>query len=283
MVITARGVLLFLLLVLALPLQAAPKFPELTGRVVDQAGILTAHTKNQLDSMLAQHEAATSNQVVVATLNSLQGYPIEDFGYQLGRYWAIGQKGKDNGVLLIVAPKERKVRIEVGYGLEGSLTDALSKNIIEAVITPRFKQGDMNGGVLEGTRAILSAIQGTYKPQKNNRSAKSSNAFDFFGVAVIFTIVLGGIVRHFIGNRLVASLVMGGIAFVIGLLIFSVIIGAFAGVAVFLISLFTGLGGGGGHYGGGYYSGGHSSGGSFGGGFSGGGGSFGGGGASGGW
>lgn len=282
--ITARGVLLFLLLALALPLQAAPEFPALTGRVVDQADILTPQTENRLNSLLAQQEQATSNQVVVVTLRSLQGYAIEDYGYQLGRHWGIGQKENDNGVLLIVAPNERKVRIEVGYGLEGSLTDALSKNIIETVITPRFKQGDMNGGVLEGTRAILSAIEGTYKPQKKSRSANSSSAFDFFGIAVIFTIFFSGVVRSMIGNRVVASTVLAVIALVIGTLFSSFVLGVFAAIVVFLITLFTGLGGGGGGYtGGGYYGGGYSSGGSFGGGFSGGGGSFGGGGASGGW
>jgi len=264
--------------------QAAPEFPALTGRVVDQANILSPQTERQLTQMLAQHEQETSNQVVVVTLNSLQGYPIEDYGYQLGREWGIGQKGRDNGVLLIIAPTEKKMRIEVGYGLEGSLTDAISKNILSTVIRPRFRQGDMNGGVVAGTQAILSAIEGTYKPQKRSRRS-SGGAFDFFGVAVIFTMIFGGIVRHFIGNRIVASGVMGAIAFGIGWLIFSVGVGIFAGFAVFLLTIFTGLGGGGGggYYGGGYYGGGYSSGGSFGGGFSGGGGGFGGGGASGGW
>lgn len=265
--------------------QAAPEFPALTGRVVDQANILSAQTERQLTQMLEQHERETSNQVVVVTLSSLQGYPIEDYGYQLGREWGIGQKGRDNGVLLIIAPNERKMRIEVGYGLEGSLTDAISKNILSTVIRPRFRNGDMNGGVVAGTQAIISAIQGTYKPQKRSSRGSSSDAFDFFGVAVIFTMIFSGIVRNFIGNRFLASGVMGAIAFGIGWLIFSVSVGIFAGIAVFLLTIFTGLGGGGGggYYGGGYYGGGYSSGGSFGGGFSGGGGGFGGGGASGGW
>ena len=100
--------------------------------------------------MLAAHERATGQQVVVVTLDSLQGYSIEDYGYQLGRHWGIGQKGKNNGALLIVAPKEHKVRIEVGYGLEGTLTDATSRTIIQNYILPSFKRGDYNAGVVGG-------------------------------------------------------------------------------------------------------------------------------------
>src|SRR5579864_3107443 len=121
---------LYLLLLLSLlsgaVLADEPKFPPLTDRVVDDAGILSDSTRGALTDMLAQHERETSNQVVVVTLKGLQGYTIEDFGYQLGRKWGIGQKEKNNGVLLIVAPREHKVRIEVGYGLEGTLTDAAS-------------------------------------------------------------------------------------------------------------------------------------------------------------
>ena len=111
--------LLIFLLLLTPALASAPKFPALTGRVVDDAGVLDASTQSQLTDMLAAHESATGEQVVVVTLDSLQGFSIEDYGYQLGRYWGIGQKGKNTGALLIVVPKEHKVRIEVGYGLEG--------------------------------------------------------------------------------------------------------------------------------------------------------------------
>ncbi len=117
--------MLILALILASPaLASEPKFPPLTGRVVDDAGVLNSYTLGELTLMLADHERATGEQVVVVTLDSLQGYSIEDFGYRLGRHWGIGQKGKNTGALLIVAPKEHKVRIEVGYGLEGQLTDA---------------------------------------------------------------------------------------------------------------------------------------------------------------
>lgn len=283
------SILLWMLLFIP-ALQAAPGFPALSGRVVDQAGILSGQNKSRLDAMLAQHEKVTSNQVVVVTLNSLQGHSIEDFGYQLGRHWGIGQKGRNNGVLLIVAPSEHKVRIEVGYGLEGTLTDALSKNIIDTVITPRFREGDMEGGILEGTRAILSTLEGTYKPLKSTprHSGSSDKLSNFFGTSLFLSLIFGGAVRNFIGNRLLASAAMGGIAGLIGSLLFSISVGLFAGVAVALAVLLTGLGGGGGYFGGGRYGGGYRSGGGFGGGFSsggfsGGGGSFGGGGASGGW
>src|ERR1700722_15072218 len=152
---------LLLLLILASPaLASEPKFPPLTGRVVDDAGVLNAATQAQLTDMLAAHERATGEQVVVVTLDSLQGYTIEDYGYQLGRYWGIGQKGKNTGAILIVAPKEHKVRIEVGYGLEGQLTDAISATIIQNYILPSFKRGDFDAGVIAGTTSILRALGG---------------------------------------------------------------------------------------------------------------------------
>lgn len=147
-------------LLLAFAAQAALKFPPLTGRVVDDAHILPSAAIQRLDGLLAEHEQKTSEQVVVVTLPSLQGTDIEDFGYQLGRYWGIGQKGKNNGALLIVAPKERKVRIEVGYGLEGTLTDARSKIIIEQIILPWFRQGRMDEGIVAGAAAIVSLLEG---------------------------------------------------------------------------------------------------------------------------
>jgi uncharacterized protein len=154
----ALGIVFFLLCgKLAL---AALTFPALTGRVVDDAHMLSAHTVESLDRMLGDYERGTSNQAVVVTLPSLQGDAIEDYGYQLGRAWQIGQKGKNNGVLLIVAPNERKVRIEVGYGLEGTLTDAASNAIIQTIILPDFRAGHMEQGVVDGTKAMLAVLGG---------------------------------------------------------------------------------------------------------------------------
>ena len=143
---------------------AAPKFPALTGRVVDDAHVLSASTVQSLDQMLADYERGTTNQVVIVTIPSLQGTSIEDYGYQLGRTWQIGQKGKDNGALLIVAPNERKVRIEVGYGLEPVLTDAASSKIVNGIILPAFRAGNIEQGILDGTQAVLSVLGGKAIP-----------------------------------------------------------------------------------------------------------------------
>ena len=137
---------------------AEPKFPGLTGRVVDDAHILPAATQAELTQKLAALEASNGDQLVVVTLPDLQGYPIEDFGYQLGRKWGIGQKGKDNGALLIVAVKERRVRIEAGMGLEPVLTDAMSSEIIRNVMLPKFRTGDYPGGVTAGVDSIIKLI-----------------------------------------------------------------------------------------------------------------------------
>ncbi|MFK3970162.1 TPM domain-containing protein [Pseudomonas sp. NPDC087358] len=136
------------------------KFPALSGQVVDSAGMIDNDSRERLSQMLRAHEELTTEQVVVVTLPNLQGSTIEDYGYQLGRYWGIGQKGKDNGALLIVAKEERKVRIEVGYGLEDRLTDAQSSVIINQIITPAFKQGDFVGGISKGTEAMVQVLGG---------------------------------------------------------------------------------------------------------------------------
>jgi uncharacterized protein len=146
--------------VLAQWAQADLNFPPLTGRVVDTAGMIDGPGKQRLEQMLRAHEELTTEQVVVVTLPDLQGSSIEDYGYQLGRHWGIGQKGKDNGALLVVARDERKVRIEVGYGLEDRLTDAQSSVIINQVITPAFKRGDFAGGISKGAEAMVQVLGG---------------------------------------------------------------------------------------------------------------------------
>ena len=139
---------------------AGPQFPALTGRVVDDANLLSPADRDELTADLKALEDKSSDQVVVVTLPSLQGYAIEDYGYQLGRHWGIGTEKLNNGVLLIVAPNERKVRIEVGRGLEPMLTDALSKVIIETSILPRFRSGDFPGGIKYGVRDITTVLTG---------------------------------------------------------------------------------------------------------------------------
>ena len=149
----------FVAFLLVLPALALD-FPALSGRVVDDAGVLDEGTRAALTQKLAEFETKTTDQFVVVTLKSLQGTSIEDLGVELGRHWRIGQRDKNNGVLLIVAPNERRVRIEVGYGLEGALTDAVSRLIIENGITPRFRAGDFAGGITRGVDDIISVLSG---------------------------------------------------------------------------------------------------------------------------
>lgn len=157
----------------AVQASAAPTFPALTGRVVDDAHVLSAQTQADLTAKLAALEQKSGDQLVVVTLPSLQGYPIEDFGYQLGRAWGIGQKGKNNGVLFIVAPSEHAVRIEVGYGLEPVLTDALSSVILQQTVLPKFRAGDVEGGVVAGTDAIVEQL-GLDPAQAQARAAQAA-------------------------------------------------------------------------------------------------------------
>ncbi|WP_294189782.1 TPM domain-containing protein [uncultured Sphingomonas sp.] len=153
-----RSILALLLVAFALP-AAAQTFPKLTGRVVDDAHLLSPEQVQELTRLSAGVEQASTRQLVVATIPDLQGYPIEDYGYRLGRAWGLGQKDANNGVILLVAPKERKVRIEVGYGLEPIVTDALSSVIINQTILPRFRDGDMAGGIVAGANAIAEQLK----------------------------------------------------------------------------------------------------------------------------
>ena len=168
-------------------------FPALSGRVVDEAALLSPADRAALTDTLAALEAQNTDQLVVVTLKSLQGTTIEDYGYQLGRHWQIGQKDKNNGALLIVAPAEHAVRIEVGYGLEGDLTDAVSKFIIENSILPRFKANDFPGGIKRGVDDIVQVLTGDSGGLKQaaQKAADQQNADAPTWPAII--LVLGGI------------------------------------------------------------------------------------------
>ncbi len=185
-----RWLVLLLFLLIFPAAHAAPEFPALTGRIVDQAGLLSSTAQDKLEQLLARHETETSNQVVVLTLTSLQGYDIADFGYQLGRHWGIGQEQHDNGAVLIVAPNERRVRIEVGYGLEGVLTDALSSNIIQTQILPRFRQEKYEAGIVAGVEAILAAIAGSYKPMDKSNEESLAPVFVFLLFMLLFLLMI---------------------------------------------------------------------------------------------
>ena len=176
------------LVLIALVLAAyALTFPQLTGRVVDEAGILEPAAKAELERKLAEFETKTTGQLVVVTLKSLQGTSIEDYGYQLGRHWGIGQKEKNSGALLIVVPSERKVRIEVGYGLEGQLTDAVSRLIIQNAIVPRFRTGDYAGGIGRGVDDIIQALA---DPDEWRQRAKQRPDSQPFGFDIVMAILL---------------------------------------------------------------------------------------------
>jgi len=195
-------------LVLLVPLLAlAQTFPPLTGRVVDAANLLKSEERAALDAKLKAHEDKTSDQVVVATVPSLEGYEVEDYANRLFRQWQLGQKDKNNGVLLLVAPKERKVRIEVGYGLEGALTDALSKVIITTAVAPQFQKGDFAGGIDAGVDAILSILTGDAEEWQRRAQVREddSGSFDPFVaifVMVILFIVVSSIIRDARGRPL---------------------------------------------------------------------------------
>jgi uncharacterized protein len=177
------------LVALVCPATAEPSFPALTGRIVDQAGLLDAAARSRLEAKLKALESKTTTQLVVVTLRSLGDYDIADYGYQLGRYWGIGQKGTNNGALLIVAPKERKVRIEVGYGLEGTLTDAVSRLIIDHAILPRFRTGDFAGGIERGTDDIIQVLSGDADDFKRRAAERDTRPSGGEGIS-LFTIVV---------------------------------------------------------------------------------------------
>lgn len=260
----ALGLMIALLLALTGQAAVAQNFPKLTGRVVDQADLLDPQQEAALTAKLAGLETRTKRQLVVATLSSLEGYEISDYGYRLGREWALGQDGKgeaekDNGAILIIAPNERRMRIEVGYGLEPILTDGLSSTIIRNDITPLFKAGDFAGGIHAGVDRIVTQLElpaeeaakiasAAQKPRERDESGP-------FG-AIVFVLFL----IFFVFLPMFRSMNGGGRKHRRGGMVPVIIWGGGSGF------------GGGSSFGGGGF-----------GGFGGGGGSFGGGGASGGW
>jgi uncharacterized protein len=240
---------------------AAPQFPKLTGRVVDDANVLPPDVEQRLTQKLEALDTQSHRQFVVATVPSLQGYEISDYGYQLGRAWGIGSKDKNDGVLLLIAPTERKVRIEVGYGLEGVLPDGMGFLIVNNDIVPRFKAGDMPGGIEAGADAIIKqlALPPEQAQQIAAQAVQQSKQSRSQGIPLGTIIFLLFILFFFVLPVLRAMTGHGGRRR-----------GGFGSPIIFMPG---GFGGGGGGWGGG----------GGGGGFSGGGGSFGGGGASGSW
>jgi uncharacterized protein len=290
-----RGFLLLVGIILMVPLAAqALDVPPLRGRVNDYADMLSRSTEGQLDLLLQDLEASDATQIVVLTVPSLEGDSLEDFSIRVADQWKIGQKNLDNGAILLIAKADRKLRIEVGYGLEGRLTDLMAGRIISNIIVPRFKAGQIDQGITEGVKAMVEAVRGeftaTEAPSRGNGQDQRSGNGLFGLILVLFFLNVLGRLRRSLGALAGAVIVpIIGIAifgFSLTLLFLLIPVGIVAG----LLAGFMGsplafghaghrsgrggfwIGGGGSGFGGGGF-----------GGFSGGGGGFGGGGASGGW
>ena len=196
------GWLLLVACVLSVQAQSAKPVPQLTGRVIDLAGMVTAEWKPKLIAQLEAHEQKTGNQVVVLTIPSLKGEALEDYSLRVARTWGLGQKDRNNGVLFLIAKGDRKMRIEVGYGVEGTLTDAIASFIIRQTVRPLFKQGLMNGGIIAGTGQIIEVLEAdeALLQQWKKRSKKRKRKGDepqwqiFFFVAIWAMIFFGGFV-----------------------------------------------------------------------------------------
>ena len=291
----ARTILLALLLGWVFPALAEVAVPPLTGRVVDQTGTLSGGDVASLTQTLQSLEARKGSQIAVLIVPTTDGEAIEQFSLRVAEAWKIGRKKVDDGALLVIAKNDRRLRIEVGYGLEGALTDATTKRIIDEDITPKFKAGDFAGGVSAGVERMVRVAEGEKLPEPEPPHWQSPGLFNtidpFNPFVLAFVFIVGGALRASLG-RLIGSAASGGLVGVLAwLLVGSLGAAAAIGVLVFLISAFIDLIPSGGSRGtrGGWSSGGSSdwssssSSGSSSGGFSGGGGSFGGGGASGSW
>ena len=285
----ARAVLVALMMCWASLAAADVAVPQLTGRVVDQTGTLTSDDIAALTTTLKDLETRKGSQIAVLIVPTTEPESIEQFSIRVAEAWKIGRKKIDDGALLVVAKNDRHLRIEVGYGLEGVLTDVTSKRIIDEDITPKFKSGDFAGGITAGIGRMIRLIDGETLPAPEPPHWQDSNLlshFDPFNPFVLVGfVVLGSMLRAIFG-RLLGSAATGGVVataawFIAGSLGVSVLLGGIAFVIAMFADTFTS--GGPGRYGGGLSGGGWSGGGSSSGGFSGGGGGFGGGGASGKW
>ena len=285
----ARAPLLALLICWAFVALADVAVPPLTGRVVDQTGTLSASDIASLTQELKDLETRKGSQLAVLVVPTTQPETIEQFSLRVAEAWKVGRKKIDDGAILVVAKNDRKLRIEVGYGLEGSLTDATANRIINEIIVPKFRNGDFAGGISAGVDRMIAVVDGEKLPAPVSQRQNPDwlNNFDPLNPFLLFfLLIFGGILRSVLG-RLMGAVAMGGVVgalawFIAGSLAASLIVAAIA----FLLTMFGETMAspgrrGGGYIGGGSWSGGGGSGG--GGGFSGGGGSFGGGGASGSW
>jgi uncharacterized protein len=285
----ARAGIIALLMCWAFAALAEVAVPPLTGRVVDRTGTLSSGDIASLTQTLKNLETRKGSQVAVLIVPTTEPETIEQYSIRVAEAWKIGRKKIDDGALLVIAKNDRKLRIEVGYGLEGALNDVTTKRIIDEVITPKFRNGDFAGGTSAGVDSIVRVIDGERLPTPARAQTSSwSNNFDALNPFVLFAIFIGGAILRTALGRLIGSIAAGGIVgalawFIAGSLVSSIV----AGLIAFIFTMFgSGIASGGpGTYSGSSSSsgGGFSGSGGGGGGFSGGGGSFGGGGASGSW
>lgn len=275
--------LIAMLLVLAAPfaVRAEVAVPELSRRVTDLTATLTPDTVSRLEATLAQFEAAKGSQIAVLMLPTTEPEDIAAYGIRVAEQWKVGREKADDGAILIIAKDDRAVRIEVGYGLEGVIPDAIAKRIIEEDIVPRFKQGDFSGGVEAGVSRMMRLIEGEPLPPPQTAGTGGTGGMDNFMLFLIAGIVGGKILGAVLGKGIGSSVAAVGTG-VLAWLFSGVIFGFIAAIIVLVMSLSVGRGGGG-HWGSGGFGGGSWGGGGGGGGWSGGGGGFGGGGASGRW
>lgn len=252
--------------------------PPLQARVTDLTGTLQPEQQAVLEQTLQAFENRKGSQIAVLIVPTTQPETIEQYAIRVADAWKLGRKGVDDGVLLLIARSDRKLRIEVGYGLEGAIPDAVAKRIVSEIITPYFKQEDYFGGIRAGVDRIIRVVEGEPLPEKkSSRSKDGGGSGDWLAIGFVLAVVVGGAMRALLGP-FVGGLIAGSIAVVVAWLLFaSLMMALVAGFLVFIFTLLGRHGGGGWSSGGGGWSGGS------GGGFSGGGGGFGGGGASGDW
>lgn len=280
---TARASLLAFALCWAFVAGAQVPVPPLGTRVTDQTATLTDEQKSALEQTLRLFEARKGSQVAVLIVPSTAPETIEQYALRVAEQWKPGRKNVDDGALLVVAKDDRTLRIEVGYGLEGALTDAASKRIISEIIVPRFRQGDFYGGIAAGVDRILRVIDGEPLPKPEaGHPGRPRGIGPFLPVMMILALVVGGMLHTVLGRFPGAIVTGGAVSIVAWMLAGAISVALIAGVIAFLFTLLSG-GMGGRGFGGGGFGGGFGGGGFGGGGFSGGGGGFGGGGASGRW
>ena len=287
MTFLARSAALAALLLVSLLAFAEDRpIPALTGRVVDQTETLSAQEKRALEEKLHQFEQRKGSQIAVLITGTTYPEPIESYSIRVAEAWKIGRKGVSDGIVVVVAKSDRAMRLEVGYGLEGAIPDAMARRLIDEVFIPGFREGNFYEGLSAGIDRMIKVVDGEPLPEVSQPNAGNGNPRaieSYFVLFIVATLAFGGLLRRLLG-RLPAALVVGsGIGFLAWLIVAPILVALLVGAVAFVVTLFGGgvpgrLGGGG--FGGGGFGGGGFGGG---GGFSGGGGGFGGGGASGRW